>query len=190
MNTMTVTVQFPILSSKFDSNTLKSAEAATRTFISMKFPEIKDVQLNFNLSYTHNQPEISIKLVPLNYLSIKYLETFLHQYIDNEFDNSANQHFSLSAILYVPQNWHNGIIADYYDLFVIRLKHMFVNIEIEDIRFVQVSEHRNLLITPIIDNVSENYMPNICTALSNTVQAAYNEIGMNNNIYQMISLAE
>jgi hypothetical protein len=67
---------------------------------------------------------------------------------------------------------------------------MFVNIEIEDIRFVQVLEHRNLLITPIIDNVSENYMTNICTALSNTVQAVYNEIGMNNNIYQMISSAE
>ena len=190
MDTITVSAQFPMMLGRYNGHTIESITLATKTFISMKFPELKNIQLNFSLTYSTENPDISIHITPLNYLIQKEIEVFLNHYIENEFDNTHNQQFSLSAILYVPKTWLSNMIADYYDLFTARLKYLFSNIEIEDIRFVYVLEPHNLLITPILKGIQNNYEEKVHVALANTVIAVYNEIELNNNVRKLISSIE
>jgi hypothetical protein len=190
MDTITVSAQFPMILGRYDGHSIESITLATKTFISIKFPELKNIQLDFGLTYSTENPDIIIHLIPLNYLIQKEIEAFLNHYIENEFDNIHNQKFSLSAILYVPKTWLSNMIADYYDLFTARLKYLFRNIEIEDIRFVYVLEPHNLLITPIINELQDNYEEKVHIALANTVIAVYNEIELNNNVRKLISSIE
>jgi hypothetical protein len=188
MTSLFVNAQFPLTFKQFDSVFIDVLKKSVETFISIKFPQHKNFELNLEIVYGSQKNEISVNTFPVDYIVNAEVWSFIMSASVNLTTPVwEGKNIVFSGIMYCPEYWNSNIVGNFYDLFYERVKHSFPLIEIDDLRFVYVKEMRGCSIMPIMHNSNEEIRKNVIPILERIAFSVYNEITNQNNMNNIVS---
>lgn len=187
MNKLTVTAFIPIRNVKYHVEILETCRIAAQTFLLMRFPEYKNISVLIETTYDEDISQITVLSHPVHYAINAELKCYLTSIIENHFNANNSIQFDLSAILYVPKTWSYSIVGDYYDKIVERIQYTFPLVEVDDIRFVYVSNVYGNIMTPIMKNTDHEIETNIKSILYAIANSVYNEVSTNDTMRKHVN---
>lgn len=188
MSRLVINAEFPLVYEHFDSIFIDTIKKSIEIFVSVKFPQYKDVELNFEVVYGTQKSEIIINTFPVDYIVNAEVWSFvMTASVNLTTPIWKGKNFVFSGILYMPEQWNIETMFKFYDLFIERITYSFPNMEINDIRVVYVKEIRGNILIPIIQNPHNELQKIIIHSLERIAFSVYNEIDNKNNMQRIAS---